>query len=51
MDTQKPKSAPKPAPKPAIVEDDHDAEDRLFRALWDGDLDGEVFDGDPADLW
>jgi hypothetical protein len=26
-------------------------EDRLAEALWYGTVDGEAFDGDPADLW
>lgn len=34
--------APEPEPDP---------EDCLFEALWYGEVDGEVFDGDPADLW
>jgi len=43
----------KPAKKPrALPEEDLDREeDRLFGALWSGTVDGEAFDGDPADLW
>jgi len=39
-----PTSEPTPAPEP-------DPSERLFEALWYGEVDGEVFDGDPADLW
>lgn len=49
----KPKATPKPkpAPKPQPEDDLDRAEDRLFEALWYGTVDGEAFDGDPADLW
>ena len=34
-----------PAPEP-----EPDVEDRMFDYLWNGTVDGEVYDGDPADL-
>lgn len=43
-----------PAPKPAPVPEpelEPDPSDGLFDALWYGEHDGEVFDGDPADIW
>jgi len=33
------------------MEDEPDPSDRLFEAMWDGTVDGDAFDGDPADLW
>lgn len=27
------------------------AEELIFEACWHGTVDGEAFDGDPADLW
>jgi len=40
--------APKPAPEPVS---EPDPCDRVFDALWYGELDDETFDGDPADIW
>jgi hypothetical protein len=37
-----------PAPE---TEPESDSADRLFDVLWHGEVDGEAFDGDPADLW
>lgn len=44
---------PKPVPLPTEEREPtpEELEDRLFEALWYGTVDGEVFDGDPADLW
>lgn len=30
--------------------DDYDAADKMAEYLWEGTVDGEVYDGDPADL-
>ena len=35
----------------AMLDEIDAQEDRMFEALWFGSVDGEDFDGDPADLW
>ena len=52
----KPKEDPKPSEtptEPAMQRDELDLEDveqRMADYMWNGTVDGEVFDGDPADL-
>ena len=35
----------------AMKEEEESDPNDLFEAVWDGTVDGEAFDGDPADLW
>jgi len=42
-----PEDLPDEAPEAG---DDYDAADKMADYLWDGTVDGEVYDGDPADL-